>query len=65
MPTYDYKCENEHEYAENRSMNDDPIRTTCPEPDCGLPLKRVFNVSGVSFQGEGFYSNSERRNFGL
>lgn len=57
MPTYDYKCEaNGHPYREVRPMSEDQQRTTCPKPDCGSPLKRVFESSPVLFKGRGFYS---------
>lgn len=57
MPTYKYQCEkNSHSYSETRSMNEDQAKTVCPKPDCGSPLKRVFETSAIMFKGRGFYS---------
>jgi putative FmdB family regulatory protein len=53
MPTYEYRCENGHEFEVIQSMSDDPV-TTCPE--CGAPVERVFHPVAVHFKGSGFYS---------
>jgi putative FmdB family regulatory protein len=53
MPTYDYRCENGHEFEVIQSMSDDPV-TACPE--CGAAVERVFHPVAVHFKGSGFYS---------
>lgn len=58
MPTYVYRCEaHDHLYEETRAMADDPQRTSCPKPDCGSPLKRVWHAAPITFKGSGFYSS--------
>jgi putative FmdB family regulatory protein len=53
MPTYEYRCENGHEFEVIQSMSDDPV-TACPE--CGAAVERVFHPVAVHFKGSGFYS---------
>lgn len=54
MPTYEYKCALGHLYKEERSMNEDQREYECPE--CQRPLIRIYNPSGITFKGKGFYS---------
>lgn len=54
MPTYTYKCTNDHEYVEVRGMLEDPKRDTCPKPDCGKPLKRIYDTTPIQFKGQGW-----------
>jgi len=63
MPSYDYKCENDHLYTETRSIFADQEVTECPE--CSAELKRVFESTPVTFQGDGFYSKQRKKEFGL
>ena len=56
MPTYQYKCANNHHYEEMRSFSEDQKKTHCAE--CGLELKQVYSGLGVQFKGGGFYRNS-------
>lgn len=56
MPTYQYKCANNHHYEEMRSFSEDQRKTHCAE--CGLELKQVYSGLGVQFKGGGFYRNS-------
>ena len=53
MPTYEYRCENGHDFEVIQSMSEDPV-TACPE--CGAPVERVFHPVAVHFKGSGFYS---------
>jgi putative FmdB family regulatory protein len=53
MPTYEYRCENGHDFEVFQSMSDDPV-TACPE--CGATVERVFRPVAVHFKGSGFYS---------
>jgi putative FmdB family regulatory protein len=54
MPTYEYVCENGHEYLEIRGINDDAKTETCVEEGCGAKLKRVFGTPPIIFNGTGF-----------
>jgi len=55
MPTYEYKCkDNQHEYLEVRRITEDQRVDTCPEPDCGSPLVRIFNAPPINLNGAGF-----------
>jgi putative FmdB family regulatory protein len=58
MPTYEYRCENGHNFDVFRRMADDPV-TACEE--CGAPVERVFNPVAVHFKGSGFYTTDYAR----
>jgi putative FmdB family regulatory protein len=53
MPTYEYRCENGHNFDVMKRMSDDPV-TECEV--CGSPVQRVFSPVAVHFKGTGFYS---------
>lgn len=55
MPTYDYKCPNEHYSEHQRSIHDQEPIVLCPE--CHQETKRVFNKPTIALLGRGFYSN--------
>jgi putative FmdB family regulatory protein len=55
MSTYEYKCEDNHSYIEERPMGSDQVITLCPV--CSKSLKRVFTSNPVLFKGSGFYSS--------
>lgn len=58
MPTYDYACENGHQFEAFQSMKDDPL-TTCSE--CGGAAKRRIGTgAGFIFKGGGFYITENR-----
>ncbi|MCL4306166.1 zinc ribbon domain-containing protein [bacterium] len=53
MPTYEYVCENKHEFEEFQSMLD-PALEVCPI--CGGRAERRISAgSGLIFKGSGFY----------
>lgn len=54
MPTYTYKCKNDHEYVEVRGMLEDQKQTVCPQPDCGEPLRRIYDTNPIQFKGQGW-----------
>ena len=58
MPTYAYACKECGHGFEARQSFDDPALTTCPE--CGGPLRKVFNSVGVTCKGAGFYRTDSR-----
>lgn len=58
MARYDYRCtacgnvfEVEHGMTEHPEI-------ACP--GCGAPATKVFNASGITFQGSGFYNTDQR-----
>jgi putative FmdB family regulatory protein len=59
MPIYEYKCSEkpEHRFTEIRGMDDQPSITKCTE--CNKPVVRLFEVRGIRFKGDGFYSNDK------
>lgn len=63
MPSYDYTCEDDHVYTENRSIHEDQKVFNCPE--CGKSLNRIYTAIPATFQGEGFYAAQRKKEFGL
>lgn len=58
MPTYSYQCKECGEaFDAVQSFSDDPL-TVCP--NCGGPLRKLFNSVGVVFKGSGFYRTDSR-----
>lgn len=55
MPTYQYKCSNDHHYEENRPIDKPQIQENCPV--CAEELKRVFSSPAINLVGRGFYRN--------
>lgn len=53
MPTYEYRCANDHTFEVVQSMFDDPV-TRCEQ--CGASVERVFHPIAVHFKGSGFYT---------
>jgi len=63
MPSYEYICENGHPYTEVRSIHADQEVFKCLE--CDAELKRVFESTPVTFEGNDFYSKQRKKEFGL
>lgn len=58
MPTYDYRCEQEHAFELFHSISDETPKT-CPE--CGAAARRVpAGGGGLLFKGSGFYITDYR-----
>ena len=58
MPTYDYRCDNEHTFEEFHSMSDEAPRVC---PTCGAPARKVpGGGAGFLFKGSGFYITDYR-----
>lgn len=65
MPTYEYVCENGHEFEEVQSIKDDPI-TICPEiipfsgPDfakCEGKCTRLISKTSFILKGGGWFKD--------
>lgn len=58
MPTYAYRCTAcSHEFEVFQKFSDEPL-TECPE--CGSPIRKVFQPVGIVFKGSGWYINDSR-----
>ena len=57
MPTYQYRCTEDHESEVVQSFTDEPL-TACPT--CGAAVRKVYGSVGVVFKGSGFYRNDSR-----
>ena len=58
MPTYQYRCTSCSHDLEAVQKFTDAALTECP--NCGGPLRKVFNAVGVVFKGSGFYRTDSR-----
>ena len=58
MPTYSYRCTQCGDAFDIQQAFTDDTLTVCP--NCGGPLRKLFNAVGVSFTGSGFYRNDSR-----
>ena len=56
MPTYQYICENGHEYEEIRGMSEEQRVSTCTKEGCDAKLKRKFGTPPITFKGGGFHA---------
>lgn len=58
MPTYEYRCQNGHEFEEFQRMSDEPV-AECPR--CGAEAERLLSSgAGLLFKGSGFYITDYR-----
>jgi putative FmdB family regulatory protein len=58
MPTYEYRCQNGHEFEAFQRMSEPPIEK-CAQ--CGAPAERKLSAgAGVLFKGSGFYITDYR-----
>ena len=58
MARYDYRCGSCGKVFEvEHGMTEHP-EIVCP--DCGGATERVFNASGIKFEGSGFYNTDQR-----
>ena len=59
VPTYAYRCTNcAHEFEIFQKFSEDPL-TDCPE--CGAPIRRIFQPVGIVFKGSGWYVTDSRK----
>ena len=58
MPTYEYRCPNDHTFELFQRMSDEP-GAACPE--CGEAAERIVSGgAGFIFKGDGFYITDYR-----
>jgi putative FmdB family regulatory protein len=58
MPTYSYRCTAcDNAFDVSQSFTDDAL-TECPA--CEGRLRKIFSVTGVTFNGSGFYRTDSR-----
>jgi putative FmdB family regulatory protein len=58
MPTYEYRCQNGHEFEVFQRMSEPPV-DKCPQ--CGAASERKLSAgAGVLFKGSGFYITENR-----
>lgn len=58
MPTYEYTCrECEFNLEEIRGINDPEPIHMCEK--CGNKMNKVYHLSAVTFNGNGFYSKDK------
>jgi putative FmdB family regulatory protein len=58
MPTYEYRCPNDHHFELFQRMSD-PAAAKCPE--CGADAVRLMSTGGgLIFKGSGFYITDYR-----
>lgn len=58
MPTYSYRCTAcENAFDVQQAFTDDAL-TECPA--CQGRLRKIFSVTGVTFNGSGFYRTDSR-----
>lgn len=59
MPNYVYRgIDCPHEFEVYQSFSEDPL-TDCTE--CGKPVRRVFQPTGIVFKGSGWYITDSRK----
>lgn len=58
MPTYVYKCDNDHTFEVVQSMSEDAL-DSCEV--CGAPARRQLFAPAVHFKGSGFYTTDYAR----
>jgi putative FmdB family regulatory protein len=58
MPTYEYKCPQcEGTMSVVRSITESDPGYTCEK--CNVAMGKVFHLSGIQFNGSGFYSKDK------
>ncbi len=61
VPTYVYKCDNDHTFEVMQSMSEDAL-DACEV--CGAPARRQLFAPAVHFKGSGFYTTDYARKGG-
>ena len=62
MPTYDYECDNGHNFEHLQPITSDPLEECL---QCGAPVRRLIGGgTGIIFKGSGFYVNDSKAKSG-
>ena len=56
MATYEYTCDDNHVYVDERPMADEDAIVGSKCEICTKELKRVYSSAAAIFKGKGFYS---------
>src|SRR4028119_760618 len=60
MPTYVYGCDAcGHQFEKFQKFSDEPVRVC---PNCGNPVRRIFQPAGIVFKGSGWHVTDYKRN---
>jgi putative FmdB family regulatory protein len=60
MPTYVYGCDScGQQFEKFQKFSDEPVREC---PNCGSPVRRVFQPAGIVFKGSGWHVTDYKRN---
>ena len=59
MPIYTYKCRDCEDLKDIHHGFDEEFSDSCK---CGGSFRRVLQLSGVTFKGDGFYRNDSQTN---
>ena len=59
MPIYTFRCKECRSEMDRHLGFDDTVIDLC---NCGGEMSKVFQLSGVSFRGNGFYRNDNQVN---
>lgn len=52
MPSYEYRCPDQHITTINRGITEDEKIPACKE--CGKPTARIHGVAAITFKGTGW-----------
>jgi putative FmdB family regulatory protein len=61
MPTYEYRCPNQHDFERFFRKISDAL-TEAPCPQCGEVGSRRLSAAGLMFKGSGFYLTDYGKN---
>ena len=53
MPTYEYRCPDDHITEAFQKMTDEPLKKC---PTCGKKVERILFAPSIHYKGSGFYS---------
>ena len=54
MPIYEYECPSHGRYEVSQRITDAAL-TTCTQPDCTLPVRKLISHSSFALKGSGWY----------
>lgn len=61
MPTYEYRCDNGHQFEEFQTIREEPLHL-CKKEGCTAAVKRLLGAgSAVIFKGSGFFCTDYKK----